>query len=60
MTNSDGLTLTLWPRGEPFAYGVFQVHPHPRLAVHVRILFHNKLLVREEYQKASVICKVEK
>ncbi|CAL8107075.1 unnamed protein product [Calicophoron daubneyi] len=26
--------VTLWPRAEPFTYGIFQVHPHPRLAVH--------------------------
>ncbi|THD18349.1 TBCC domain-containing protein 1 [Fasciola hepatica] len=26
--------VSLWPRAEPFTYGIFQVHPHPRLAVH--------------------------
>ncbi|CAH8481094.1 unnamed protein product [Schistosoma rodhaini] len=34
MGKASHVTLSLWPRAEPFAYGIFQVHPHPRLAVH--------------------------
>ncbi|CAI2723620.1 unnamed protein product [Schistosoma spindalis] len=34
MGKASHVTLSLWPRAEPFAYGIFHVHPHPRLAVH--------------------------
>ncbi|CAH8449475.1 unnamed protein product [Schistosoma turkestanicum] len=34
MSKASHVTLSLWPRAEPFTYGIFQVHPHPRLAVH--------------------------
>ncbi|CAH8831754.1 unnamed protein product [Trichobilharzia szidati] len=34
MAKASHVTLRLWPRAEPFTYGIFQVHPHPRLAVH--------------------------
>ncbi|KAF8565858.1 hypothetical protein P879_03639 [Paragonimus westermani] len=34
MSKPSHPAVSLWPRAEPFTYGIFQVHPHPRLAVH--------------------------
>ncbi|KAK4472682.1 hypothetical protein MN116_003912 [Schistosoma mekongi] len=34
MSRASHVTLSIWARAEPFTYGIFQVHPHPRLAVH--------------------------
>ncbi|TGZ68583.1 hypothetical protein CRM22_004190 [Opisthorchis felineus] len=34
MSKPSQPAVSLWPRAEPFTYGIFQVHPHPRLAVH--------------------------